>query len=336
MIAENSSQFPYQACLMPNLPEEVQHQVRGITNHVVHPISMLLGVLSFVCNTLVFITVARTPSLQNPSLLMLASLSITDLLYSVFALIREIETTMSEHMCPGDLSAEAFAFAILCNLATLGNLAVVSRDRYLAVRKPWWYRDHVTKTRAIKLICKTWLVSVAIALVIYLSEKIDGGYKLFGQILSLLFYFICLFAMSFCYLSLYFKKPQHHDALHMRAILEREKRLANTIGLIFLVLLLTFLPALLFPIVLYAKGVTSFLPFRPFFAFLFQVNGFLNPLLNFGRIKDMRRALRDLFKCSQQVQPAAAVSALHNYSNQNQSHSFNEQGHVPLERVSNG
>ena len=38
-------------------------------------------------------------------------------------------------------------------------------------------------------------------------------------------------------------------------------------------------------------------------SFLFTVDAFVNPLLNFGRSKDMRRAVRDLFRCSQHVQP---------------------------------
>lgn len=336
MIANNTSLLPYQACLMPNVPEDIQHQVRNITILVIHPLSMLLGVLSFICNTLVVLTVARTPSLQHPSLLMLSSLSITDLLYSVFALLREIETVTNEHMCPGEISRETFAFALLCNLATLGNLAVVSRDRYMAVKKPWWYRNHVTKSRAIKIICITWLVSVVISFVVYLSEKMGDGYKAIGQIMSLLFYLICLFAIFFCYLSLYCNKTPTHEAPHVHAILEREKRLANTVGLIFLALLLTFLPALFIPIVLYAKGVTNFLPFRPYFAFLFQLNGCLSPLLNFGRTKEMRKALRDILECPQQVQPAAIGFALSTNGNRNQSHTLNEPGDIPLEQVSSG
>lgn len=336
MTANNFSHLPYEACLIPDLPRETQHRVRNIHIHVVLPLSMLLGVLSIVCNTLVCITVARTPSLhQRPSLLMLASLSITDLLYSVFALLREIETITSEHMCPGEISPGIFALVSMCNLATLGNSAIVSRDRYLAVKKPWWYRDHVTKSRALKKICGAWSVCVAIASVVYLSEKIADGYRFIGQTIMVLFYFVCLFVILFCYHSLYFKRSQPQNEPHMRTILEREKRLANTVGLIFVVLLLTFLPALLFPTVLYATGVTNFLPFRPFFAFLFQLNGVLNPLLNFGRTKDMRRALRETFKCSLQVQPAAAESTLRTYSNQTQRHSFNNPGDVPLEMVCN-
>ena len=83
MIANNFSRFPYEECLMPNLPEEIQHRMRDMANYVVRPLDMLLSFMSLVFNALICITVARTKSLQRPSLLMLCSLAITDLIYAL-------------------------------------------------------------------------------------------------------------------------------------------------------------------------------------------------------------------------------------------------------------
>ena len=307
MIADNSSQFPYQVCLIPNLPEETQHQIRDIANHVFGPVNALLAVLSFVCNGLVIITVARTKSLQQPPLLMLCSLAMTDVLFSQYFLLRYIAILAHEYMCPVT-SVEIASLFPLCTLATLGNLAVISRDRYLAVRKPWWYRSHVTKSRAIKFICASWLISAVISITMYLSRKFDGRFPPIGQITPLSFYLICFFVIVFSYLGIYCKKTPAEEVLHIRAILEREKRLANTVGLILLVLFLTFLPGLFFVLILHARYISP-PPFRPFYSFLLVINGFLNSLLNFGRNREMRRALRNLFKCSHQVQPSSAASA---------------------------
>ena len=305
IISDNTSSLPYQACLIPNLPEDIQHQIRDITNYVVRPLGMLLAVMSFICNALVCITVARTKSLQKPALLMLCSLSITDLIYSPYSLYREMEISRLEHMCPERSSHELVFLSSLCLLATLSNLAVVSTDRYLAVTKPWWYRNHVTKSRAIKIICVQWLVSGVVSFGIYLSKKVDGVISRIGQIFPLLFYTACFIVIMFCYLSLYCSKTRHQNGHSIQVILKREKKLADTVGLILVVLLLTFLPALLCPFALLATGIKRFQAFRPFYTFLFQLNGFLNPLLNFGRSKNMHRALRNLLKCSaQQVQPS--------------------------------
>ena len=306
MTADNSTQLPYQACLMPNLPEAIQHRVRDITNHVVIPLNMLMAVMSFVCNGFVVITVARTKSLQQPPLLVLASLAITDVLLSKYALFRFIEISAHKHMCPENVSAEKGAVSSLCLLATLGNLAVVSRDRYLAVTKPWWYRTHVTKSRAIKMICVSWCASALISFLNFLSVMFKGQFPPLGQIMSLLFYLVCFFVIVFSYLGLFCKRTPTEEVLHIRAILEREKRKANTVALILLVLLVTLLPGLLISLVLYANGVEDVNSLRPFYSFLLLLNGLVNPLLNFGRSKEMRRALRNLLKCPQQVQPSTA------------------------------
>ena len=127
--SSNSSHFPYQVCLIPNLPEEVQHQVRDITNHVVRPFSLFLNVMSLVSNALVLTAVSRTKSIQHPAMLMLCSLSITDLIWALYILIREIYALSDAHWCQ-PVGGEVTCVAILCYVATLGNLTMISRDRY--------------------------------------------------------------------------------------------------------------------------------------------------------------------------------------------------------------
>ena len=98
MIANNFSRFPYEECLMPNLPEEIQHRMRDMANYVVRPLDMLLSFMSLVFNALICITVARTKSLQRPSLLMLCSLSATDMIHALFSLYMGIKTVLHEHV----------------------------------------------------------------------------------------------------------------------------------------------------------------------------------------------------------------------------------------------
>ncbi len=164
--SNTSSHFPYEECLLPNLPEITQHRMRDVTNHVVIPLDLLLAVMSFVCNTFVFITVARTKSLQHPSLLMLCSLSISDLIWALFTFNENIFILLVPHMCPEQGHEEA-SVAMLCFLATLSNLTIVSRDRYLAICRPNWYRLHATRSRAIKATALSWLASIVTALSVH-------------------------------------------------------------------------------------------------------------------------------------------------------------------------
>ena len=304
MTPLNSSQAPYQTCLMPNIDKEIQTQVKDISNYVVQPLGFLLAVASCVCNTLVILTMARIRTLRRPPLIMLCNLAIIDLIYSLFSVYKFIEIFAHDRMCPKE-NPEEIAYAIFCNTSILGNLAVISRDRCLAVKQPMWYRTHVTKSRAMEMISIPWPITFAIAFVVYLSLKLEGGgYRVVGQIIGTIFTLISFITIIVCYLAICIKKPPVYNINQLRAIVERERRATKTAGYILLVLLLTFLPATLFPMIVYLKGVRNSLPFKPFYLFLFTLSAFVNPLMNFGRNRDMRRALRAVFKRSRQVQQA--------------------------------
>ena len=85
----------------------------------------------------------------------------------------------------------------------------------------------------------------------------------------------------------------------MRTVLKREKKVANTVGLILLVLCLTLLPAVIAPVVLSHLGFVlgDVIPLRPFILIFATLNGLLNSLVNYGRNSNVRRAVRSLIRC---------------------------------------
>ena len=308
MAAQNSSQYPYEACLIDGLSSDVQHQTLNIGNYIFRPLNFILAFLAFVFNTLVIIAVARTKSLQYPAMVMMCSLAVTDIIFPLYSLYRYIETFTHEHMCPAASYEHPLYFAIsgLCTLATLGNLAAISRDRYLAVRRPVWYRNHMKISRSFKTVCLPWLISVVYAVLTYFSKRLSRVYTPMAAVFLLVLFPFYLSVITFCYLSIYCRKNIQVGNLN-EALLKREKRLANTVAWILLILVLTYFPGLLFGGVLVAKGVNN-LPFRPFYVIFIQLNGVLNPLLNFSRIRKMRKAMRDLFRSHQQLQSSSLAN----------------------------
>ena len=85
----------------------------------------------------------------------------------------------------------------------------------------------------------------------------------------------------------------------MCTFLKREKKVANTVGLILLVLCVTLLPAVMAPIVLLHFGfvLADVIPLSPFILIFATLNGLLNSLVNYGRNKSVRRAVRGLIRC---------------------------------------
>ena len=107
-----------------------------------------------------------------------------------------------------------------------------------------------------------------------------------------------------CYIGVLIANYRHGASMHlyggpMRTVLKREKKIANTVGLILLVLCLTVLPAMTVPFVLFNFGFRpkDITPLRPFYFIFGTLNGLLNPLLNYGRNKYVRRAVHRLIIC---------------------------------------
>ncbi len=309
----HSGSLSYQRCLIPDIPQNVQHTVRDVTNFIVIPLNMLVAFLSLIGNSLVLAAVVRTRSLQHPSLLLLCSLSITDLFWALFSIIRDTVRFSRDDLCPGDSKEEPW-FASLCIMATIGNLAIISIDRLLAVSKPWWYRNNVKRSRVIKQASAVWLYSLATSGLLYAKEHSLIPYTV--PLVPLMFlYIFCFLLIILSYIGIFIANRSHRHSMSQHggqilAVLKREKKLANTVGLILIVLVCTYLPALIFPIILSVLGYTKLPPWRPFYGFFITLNGLLNPLLNFGRNADVRRAVRGLIpgpQCSVTVVPRPTV-----------------------------
>ena len=95
--------------------------------------------------------------------------------------------------------------------------------------------------------------------------------------------------------------PCGHGSVYngeMHATIKREKRVANTVGLILMALCFTLLPAMLTPVVLLHLGYSrNTIPLRLFYAILITLNSLLNPLLNYGRNEEVRMAVRMTIRC---------------------------------------
>ena len=181
--------------------------VLNIGNYVFRPLSFILAFFTFVFNTLVIIAVARTKSLQYSSMVMMCSLAVADIIFPLYSLCRYVEVFTHERMCPTSHEHPLyFAISGLCTLTTLGNLAVISRDRYLAVWRPVWYRNHMKISRAFRTVCLPWLISVVYAVLTYFSKRSSRVYTPMAPVFLLVLFPFYLSVITFCYLSIYFGK----------------------------------------------------------------------------------------------------------------------------------
>ena len=284
--------LPNQQCLFTSLPEHAQHTLNDVTNLVVLPLDTLLALLSVTC-------------IQRPSLLLLCSLSASDVIWAITCAIHNINYFILKNFCPKQFSEEEVFVFVLCFFSTLGSLAVISCDRLLAVNNPWWYRSHATRSHAVKQITLVWVIALTYSGIAAGQRYNDSRLlwsiqKYLGSVFS-----VCYsLAVIGSYIGVLIANRRHGASLDqyggpMRTVLRREKKIANTVGLILLVLCFTVLPAMIAPFVLFNFGfkpadMTALMPFNHI---LVTLNGLLNPLLNYGRIDDVRRAVRRLIRC---------------------------------------
>ena len=120
---------------------------------------------------------------------------------------------------------------------------------------------------------------------------------------------VCIFLILFNYVRFFManKRQSRVMQIHVRNRRdENEKKLTRVVSVIVLCFLFSVLPALISPLVLVSMGFRHLDPFRPFSFLLMTLNGLLNPLLNYGRNKDMRRAMRNTLKCYRRTRPLPA------------------------------
>lgn len=310
-----SSPLPYLKCLVPDISVEAQEKLRNITNSVLLPLDLIMASLSLLSNLLLLVAIARMKGRQHPSLILLCSLSISDLLWAGLCFYKDIRKATHKHMCPKRNSEANTYISILCLFSTLSNLAVLSKDRHRAVNSPQWYRNHATRSRAFKQASVSWILSVTAVLLVFMLSRLLPVKAFLVHFLGVIFYVVCVIVLISSYVGIFVASRRHSKNMvqHGRhlslAVLKREKRLAKTVGFILLALVFTLLPALGSPIILTIMGYRSKAPFRLFFTVFITLNGLMNPLINCGRNNTIRKSVRDLFLCSRATKhtPRSAV-----------------------------
>jgi len=162
-----------------------------------------LILISIIGNALVLAAILRTPSIRSNSVIMLCSLAVSDLLVGFVAqplyIADELQRLISQDVLLYRLSAIIGFFA--CGVS-LGTMAAISVDRFLALHYHMRYATLVTKARVKCILALIWLV-VFSAVGFYFWNKFV--YHLIGGIFTA----ICIVICTFSYIKIYRIVRQH-------------------------------------------------------------------------------------------------------------------------------
>ena len=177
--------------------------------------------LMFTCilgNALVLTAIKRTPSIHSPSMILLCSLALSDLLVGFVAQPLFIaDELIKESLVLYRVSA-MIGFSV-CGVS-LATITLISVDRLLAVQYHMRYATLVSQPRVISIIVIIWLFT-------FVSSGFHIWNKFLHHLLSAIYIGICLIISTICYIRIYLKVRHHRSQIQAQQQAVRCQYAAN-------------------------------------------------------------------------------------------------------------
>nr|XP_020445843.1 cannabinoid receptor 2-like [Monopterus albus] len=280
-------------------------------------ICFLAGPITLLENALVLGVIATTATLRKrPSYLFIGSLALAD----VFASCFYTTSFLDFHLFRRSDSSTAYLFKLggvtLAFTSSVGSLLLTALDRYLCIHQACRYKVLLTRRRALMSLLILWSTTIFISFLPLMGWRCPTGLRppcsrLFpyinqGYLASWISFILLLLALILgAYALILWKAHRHESSMTSlqgaagtgHARMRMDIRLARTFGLILLILVGCWLPAL--SIMLTDVSIVLTHTQQRTFAFcstLCLLNSAVNPLLYALRCRELRIALLQLLQ----------------------------------------
>lgn len=252
-------------------PELANSSCRGLKRPrsaavLLYTLFSCITVLTVTLNLLVVIAISHFKQLHEPTHLLLLSLAISDLLVGLLMMpvemIRFIETCwlLSDLIC-----APSYIVGYTLTSASVGNMVLISIDRYIAICFPLQYSAIITRGRVAACVCLCWACSLLYnGLILKNLRELDKNNSCHGECFVVIDYVSGTFDLVFTFIGpcsvifilygrVFIAAVSQARALHSRNTVapagrvrvtakKSERKAARTLGIIILVFLMTFCP----------------------------------------------------------------------------------------------
>ncbi|XP_073333035.1 trace amine-associated receptor 13c-like [Pagrus major] len=226
-----------------------------------------ITVLTVALNLLVIISISHFRQLHTPTNLLLLSLAISDLLVGLLVMPVEMMCFIESCWLLGDLMcALYYIISFILTSASVGNMVLISIDRYVAICHPLQYPNEITRSRVEVCVCVCWACSLlynglilkdqlrrpdrhnschgeCLVVINYVSGTIDLVFTFIGpcSVIIVLYMRVFIVAVSQA------RAMQSHVTVIAGGTVtvtakKSEKKAARTLGIVILVFLMTFCP----------------------------------------------------------------------------------------------
>lgn len=243
LLTSGNSSYIFNIEIMDGVQNEVSKELQ-ITLY------FIVGLISFICNSLIFIVIGTNKKLKTRSNFLLLSLAFTDWLITVFGIPVQIANLVTGRNTTEGASCDLFAFLILVPfLVTNLNMTLIALHRYFMVVRNSIYRRVFTTRNTVLFVATVWLIGLLLALPPLLGWgryayngnrahcMIDWGYSVSYLItLQVLSYPAPVTTMSFCYYNILRHTQQSKKRLqeisNHRGVSKEDKKMRLTLMLL--------------------------------------------------------------------------------------------------------
>nr|XP_057937984.1 trace amine-associated receptor 13c-like [Doryrhamphus excisus] len=311
MEKEDRLEFCFPQLINISCRKPTSHWSDGVLLNVVLGI---ICIFTVVLNLLVIISISHFRQLHTPTNLLLLSLAVSDFLVGLLVTPVHIYRRTSCWTLGDVFCSLWFYITFLVTCASVGNMVLISADRYVAICDPLHYNTKVTVKRVQLCVCLCWFFSLLLCSII-LKDGLTHpgkanscygecfpGVDFEGGLVDLIMVFILPFSIIVTLYTRVFVvavsqaramrshvtsvKLQHPVSVRAKT---SELKAARTLGVLVLVFLMCLCPYYSVSLAGDNKIISSFANYAPH---LYDLNSCLNPLIYVLFYPWFRRAVR--------------------------------------------
>ncbi|KAM3607490.1 uncharacterized protein V6R79_008659 [Siganus canaliculatus] len=269
---------------------------------LVYTLLSIISVLTVALNLLIIISISHFRQLRSPTNLLILSLAISDFFVGLLLMPVKIYFTETCWFLGELTCALYYMLDFIITSSSVGNMVLISIDRYLAICDPLRYTARVTLDRTKVCVCLCWFCSVlynglilkdfltqtnsqiscygeCVVVLNYISGTVDFVFTVFCPITVIIVLYMKIFVVA---VSQARAMRSHIAAITLEGSVcvtakKSEMKAAKTLGVVVVVFLICFCPY--YSPSLVGQDIEDSSSSTPFIVWLMYFNSCLNPLI---------------------------------------------------------
>ncbi|XP_071339005.1 trace amine-associated receptor 13c-like [Trachinotus anak] len=268
----------------------------------VHILLSSISLLTSTLNLLVIISISHFRQLHSPTNLLILSLAVSDLLVGLLLMPVEILFTEACWFLGDLMCALYYVVVFIITSSSVGNMVLISIDRYLAICDPLRYTTRVTLGRTRICVCLCWICSVlynslilqdflrqpdsqnscygeCVVVLNYITGTVDFVFTFIGPITVIIVLYMRVFMVAVSQAQAV--RPYIAAVTFQRSVSvtakKSELKAARTLGVVIAVFLICFCPY--YSPSLVGQDIEDSSSSSPFVVWLLNFNSCLNPVI---------------------------------------------------------